>query len=382
MTMDRLRQLVSSLGRGKWPLVWQGLGALLVGIGLGAVVFPVIANVYTAWQQREARQDLGPREPQPVVRDAPTAELQAPQGFAPARLVIESIGLNVVVREWTGPADLRQGLAHDNRTALPGQRGNCVIVGFRNVYGSPFLRLDEVRKGDEVLLKTPSEAYWYAVDETGVCGPEGLAAALKSDKEALTLVTCDPPSRGDKRLYVKAVRSPKPTVQRSELAARELIARVPEFQAPRHPLEELHGREEQGAEPATDAIAQLAEEAAILGREPPAVSEIPAGETPTAPAAEPAEPLEERATRVRPGTASRASRTVTPRRPAAEPSEGEPAGAREPRTPARPTVSPVTPAQPTAPALPGVKLALPLKRPPKQGLGVEEAEPPEAEGSP
>lgn len=301
--MSRLRDLWAQVGPGAWPLVWQGVGALLIGMGLGALIFPLLSDCYARWQQYQMREEferqrasqLPPPDsalrrdettPAPAVTPSATPP-PLPREFGLCNLVIDKIGLDVMVREWTGPADLRRGPVHDPRTAQPGEASNCVISGHRNIFGSPFLRLNELEIGDEILLKTRMDAHWYSVSETGICPPDGLAEHIADTAAHLTLVTCDPPTRATQRLFVKARLFEAPGAPDHRVA--ELLERIPDFEPdPRPSADWPEGVEierilAEAAIRAEDAIAQLAEEA-VLSDPPTAFIEAArAEETPPAP---------------------------------------------------------------------------------------------------
>ena len=50
--------------------------------------------------------------------------------------------------------DLAKGVGHYPKTVLPGEVGNFAVAGHRATHGEPFAYLDEVRKGDAVVVET------------------------------------------------------------------------------------------------------------------------------------------------------------------------------------------------------------------------------------
>lgn len=106
-------------------------------------------------------------------------------------------------------SDLQRGPGHYPGTALPGEEGNFAVAGHRTTYGAPFFNLDQLRKGDEIIVTAPDgEEYTYTVrrqeivapGETWVIAPD----PLERDKPLLTLTTCYPRFSNAQRLIVFA----------------------------------------------------------------------------------------------------------------------------------------------------------------------------------
>ncbi|MEV4264951.1 class E sortase [Kribbella sp. NPDC049584] len=60
--------------------------------------------------------------------------------------------------------DLARGIGHYPHTQLPGQPGNFAIAGHRVTHGSPFRKLLELQKGDQVVVETQDAVYTYELD--------------------------------------------------------------------------------------------------------------------------------------------------------------------------------------------------------------------------
>ena len=70
-------------------------------------------------------------------------------------------------------SDLRKGPGHYPNTPLPGQRGNVGIAGHRTTYGAPFNRIDELQRGDPIVVTTRM-------------GPVPLRGPADDDRRAVT----------------------------------------------------------------------------------------------------------------------------------------------------------------------------------------------------
>ncbi|MGW1344565.1 class E sortase [Kribbella sp. NPDC002412] len=68
------------------------------------------------------------------------------------------------VLEGVGKDDLARGIGHYPQTQLPGRPGNFAIAGHRVTHGSPFRKMLELRKGDQVIVETADAVYTYELD--------------------------------------------------------------------------------------------------------------------------------------------------------------------------------------------------------------------------
>lgn len=169
----------------------------------------------------------------PVVSAAVTAARLTVAGAAPAaagqvmaRLVIPSIGVDTYVVEgltfapsvWEGL--LRRGPAHLQGSALPGAVGESIIFGHLNVWGSPFLHLEQLAPGAAVQVQLPGRTFEYRVTGSQVVSPSDSAAlAPEQGVAGLALVTCTG-LFDTQRLVVRAeLAAPGPAVPTAQAAA-------------------------------------------------------------------------------------------------------------------------------------------------------------------
>jgi LPXTG-site transpeptidase (sortase) family protein len=129
-----------------------------------------------------------------------------PPGGALDHLVIPAIGLSRYVVQGVDESDLQMGPGHYPGTPLPGQLGNVGIAGHRTTFGAPFFRLNEVSRGDLVLLTdTSGTTSVYSVVRQWVVSPSDTAVLDPSRTAILTLTTCNPRFEATSRLVVRAV---------------------------------------------------------------------------------------------------------------------------------------------------------------------------------
>jgi sortase A len=137
----------------------------------------------------------------PVI--APTVNPPA-EGKPIGEIRIPKIGINQVVVEGTAAQDLRKGPGHYIGTPLPGEAGNSGIAGHRTTYGHPFYNLNEVKKGDPIVVTTVQGIFVYDTVRTQVVSPSDGKVLRNAFGAYLTLTTCNPRFSASTRLVVFA----------------------------------------------------------------------------------------------------------------------------------------------------------------------------------
>ena len=120
-------------------------------------------------------------------------------------VVIPAIG----VFEKINNVSISQGVYIDETSNIP-TKGDTVLYGHRTLQGSPFLRLDSLKKGDVVSLEWPgiSEVN-YTVKKSEIIAPTNFLDLNEShvndvNNQDLYLVTCHPIGSSAQRLVVTA----------------------------------------------------------------------------------------------------------------------------------------------------------------------------------
>ncbi len=106
--------------------------------------------------------------------------------------------------------DLSQGLAHLPGSALPGEKGNMFISGhsalsnFFKGQSAIFSNLQDIKKGDEIVVEASGIKYKYQVAELRVVDPKDISVLNAPEKQGryISLMTCVPPGLNFKRLVV------------------------------------------------------------------------------------------------------------------------------------------------------------------------------------
>lgn len=111
---------------------------------------------------------------------------------------------------WVDSNDLSKGLAHLPGSALPGERGNVFISGHSalspifNFKTAAFAKLQDLKKGDQIVVKANNTQYIYKVVELRVVHPSDVSVIIPPDtmNRFISLMTCVPPGLNFKRLVI------------------------------------------------------------------------------------------------------------------------------------------------------------------------------------
>ena len=121
-----------------------------------------------------------------------------------AHLNIPDIGVDKIVIEGVALGDLKRGPGHYPETPLPGQPGNAAIAGHRTTYGAPFNRINELDRGDEILVTTVQGAFRYEVSDQLIVSPSEVGVLDDFGDNRLTLTACHPKYSARQRIIVVA----------------------------------------------------------------------------------------------------------------------------------------------------------------------------------
>ncbi len=125
-------------------------------------------------------------------------------GMPIGKIVIPSIGMNVVMVEGTGTGDLKEGPGHWPETPLPGEGGNFVVSGHRTTYGAPFFKLNKIQPGDEIDLVLPYAVARYKVTWIKIVLPTDVQVVAQQGIEQVSLAACHPIYSASHRIVVQA----------------------------------------------------------------------------------------------------------------------------------------------------------------------------------
>jgi sortase A len=205
-----------------WLLIVVGLLAL-IDAGVTFVWQEPFSALYASFEQDRLSSSLNSidrAQPNPVVRHqlshirlerqriallAATFERHAKNGSAVGRIKIPRIGANFVVVKGTDTADLQKGPGVYSQTSFPGIAGTTAIAGHRTTYLAPFRHVDQLRKGDHIIVKMPYGRFIYTVTGEKSVLPSDVRAAIDYvGYTRLVLSACTPLFSAAERLLVFA----------------------------------------------------------------------------------------------------------------------------------------------------------------------------------
>jgi sortase A len=194
----------------------RGVGELFITAGLVVLLFTGYelygTGIATSHAQGNLTKELRQRwkQPEPPNRRGAVAPVKIGTGLAVLRIPRLGKDWVKVVVEGVSLADLRKGPGHYPGTALPGQIGNFAVAGHRATHGNGFMRMNEMRRGDVVVVETRDMWFTYRVTSTEVVEPTDIAViapvsdrpGVRPTQRAITLTTCDPWYAATHRLIV------------------------------------------------------------------------------------------------------------------------------------------------------------------------------------
>jgi sortase A len=125
------------------------------------------------------------------------------RGRAFGRITLPTLGRSYIVAKGTDAATLRSGPGHYAVTGLPGMRRTVAIAGHRTMYLAPFADVDELRRGQPIVLAMPDGRFTYRVGETRIVDPTEISVTARGH-DGLVLTCCHPPLDAAQRIVVFA----------------------------------------------------------------------------------------------------------------------------------------------------------------------------------
>lgn len=223
-----------------------GLPVLIILVGLGVLMYPVISTQWNNRVQEQVAKQYEEQLSQKPVEEVNQA-LEAAKAYnrtqtdgpildpwlariskdntayqeyeaqlagvsAMSQLAIPSIDLRLPIYHGTGEDTLQKGLGHLFGTSLPvgGEGTHAVITGHTGLTTATlFDNLVDVKEGDAIYVSTFGQRMKYQVRSTEVVLPDQTdSLRTQPGKDLLTLVTCTPYGINTHRLLVHAERVP------------------------------------------------------------------------------------------------------------------------------------------------------------------------------
>ncbi|MBV9212417.1 MAG: sortase [Actinobacteria bacterium] len=127
-----------------------------------------------------------------------------PPGKPLGRIRIPWIGIDAIFVQGTGTSSLEMGPAHYTETSLPGQPGTVGIAGHRTTYGAWFRNIDDLKKGDKIVVTMPYGRFTYTVERQRIVPSAEKHAFDGAGYDRLVLSACHPLFSATDRILVEA----------------------------------------------------------------------------------------------------------------------------------------------------------------------------------
>jgi sortase A len=140
-----------------------------------------------------------------LARLAQLQERRSREGRPIGRIEIPSLDGRYVVVQGIQMGTLRKGPGHYPGTSFPGQGGTVAIAGHRTTYLAPFRDVDDLERGEPVVLSMPYGRFTYEVERTRIVEPQQTEVIRPvRGAERLVLTACHPLYSAAQRIVVFA----------------------------------------------------------------------------------------------------------------------------------------------------------------------------------
>jgi sortase A len=120
------------------------------------------------------------------------------------QLQIPIINVDAPVVQGDGWEQLKKGVAQHIGSANPGQSGNMIMSAHNDVFGEIFRNLDQLKRGDQILVYTPQHAYTYIIANIQIVEPTDVEVMATTPDPTVTLISCYPYLVDNQRIVVQA----------------------------------------------------------------------------------------------------------------------------------------------------------------------------------
>ncbi len=192
----------------KLKLIYKFLAIVFFFIGLYLIIYPFIPGLLHYLFHKEYTFPY-----KTIVGEVAGVKMDSNESIPTEdRIVIPKINVNMPIVEGSDEDALDLGVWHRPGTGIPG-RGNMVLTGHRFGYeflpenirnSTSFYNLDKLEGGDFVVIYWKGEEYDYIIEGSDIVDRLDTSIEGETPDERLTLYTCHPIGRNDKRLVYYA----------------------------------------------------------------------------------------------------------------------------------------------------------------------------------
>ena len=120
------------------------------------------------------------------------------------RLQIPALRVNETIYEGVTDAQFDLGLGQLRGNTALGTKGNIVIGGHRKSANRPFLNIDRLKNGDEIIVHRNGKRFRYVISKTFVVTKHALWILKPTTNSTLTLFSCHPKGKTSHRYVIRA----------------------------------------------------------------------------------------------------------------------------------------------------------------------------------
>ncbi len=114
-------------------------------------------------------------------------------------------------------AAMDRGVSHDPNSSMPGEIGNSVFAGHRELFFNYF---NDLEVGDDVIINIGNNVYIYEIESFEIIDPEQVDTVFyDNDEDLLVMYTCYPVEAYkpfNQRMVIKASRVQETTIKDCE----------------------------------------------------------------------------------------------------------------------------------------------------------------------
>jgi len=120
------------------------------------------------------------------------------------QIQIPIIDVDAPVVQGDGWEQLKKGVGQHIGSTNPGQSGNMIMSAHNDVFGEIFRNLDQLNRGDQIIVYTPQHSYTYIIRNVEVLEPTDVEVMATTPDPSITLISCYPYMVDNKRIVVQA----------------------------------------------------------------------------------------------------------------------------------------------------------------------------------
>lgn len=182
---------------------------IMILIGAALLIFVIYTKVTTHLEQKKLLDEFASLDFEAPSEDVEGGEeKEIKKGETIGILEIPKLDLQSALVEGADPENIKYAVGHlpgsSSVSKVGSKNENFVIAGHRSyTYGKYFNRLDEMKKGDEIVLKVQNRVLTFKVTGKEIVKPTNMEVVQPvKGKALLTLVTCHPEYSNKQRLIV------------------------------------------------------------------------------------------------------------------------------------------------------------------------------------